>query len=180
MDNLETNKDYIIVGKIVGTKGLKGELKIKSFTQDLESIVDYELFDSQLNTYFIESYYFKGDTIIATLENINSIEVAQNLINQNLYIKKSALPSLQEDDFYYVDLLNLDVIDFKTKNLIGKVYSVDNFGAGDILEIQKLDNSLFMLVFNKANVININLEKKFIEINLPTEIPINEDIIEKN
>ena len=179
MDDLD-NKDYIIVGKIVGVKGLKGELKIKSFTQDLESIVDYEIFDSQLNPYFIESYYFKGDILIALFENINSIEIAQTLVNKNLYIKKSSLPNLQEDNFYYVDLLNLDVLDFKTKNLIGKVYSVDNFGAGDILEIKKLDNSLFMLSFNKANVVNVNLEKKFIEIIYPDEILVAEDSIEKN
>ena len=89
------NKNYIIVGKIVGVKGLKGELKIKSFTQDLESIVDYEIFDSQLNPYFIESYYFKGEILIALFEGFDSVEKAQVLVNKNLYIKKNSLPNLR-------------------------------------------------------------------------------------
>jgi 16S rRNA processing protein RimM len=162
--------DHVLVAKIVATKGLKGEVKIKSFTQDLESIFDYVLVDENNASYEITEAYFKGDILVAKLDGINNINQAENLINKDLFVLKSSLPKLEEDTFYHMDLINLDVVDSITKEKIGSVVALYNFGAGDLLEIKKLDNSLEMINFNKNNVPEINLEKKYIIVVMPSVI----------
>lgn len=162
--------NHILVAKIVATKGLKGEVKIKAFTQDLQSIFDYNLVDENNVAYVIEEAYLKNELLIAKIQGINNIDVAEKLINKNLFVAKEDLPTLEEDNFYHMDLINLDVIDSTTNEKIGHVDGLYNFGAGDLLEIKKLDNSLEMIYFNKANVPQINLEKKYIMVVMPQVI----------
>ncbi len=156
-------KDKVLLAKIVATKGLKGELKLKSFTEDPISIVDYEVFSERNISFKILSAYTHKGVVVVKIEGINSIEQAEKLIGDSLFTNRSDMPDLDEDSFYYVDLIGLDVLNLDNEK-IGEVLAIHNHGAGDFLEIKKEDNSSILIMFTKENVPYIEIDKGYIKV----------------
>ena len=175
MNSNSINK-LILVAKIVATKGLKGEVKIKSFLNNPYSILEYDLKDKNEKIYQVESFYEHKDLLIAKLFGYESIEMVEPLINKEFYIYREELPTLdaEEDSYYHVDLVGLNVLDVNNTS-IGSVVSVYDFGAGDILEIKTNQNTKFMLELTKRNFPIINIKEKFLQVVLPEEIIANEN-----
>ncbi|MFL1780331.1 Ribosome maturation factor RimM [Candidatus Hepatincolaceae symbiont of Richtersius coronifer] len=164
--------EKVLVGKVLSTKGLKGEIKVKSFTADIFNILDYDLFDENASYQIKSAYPHKANgssnIMVVKFENIDTLEAAQKLVGRDLYIAKRDLPHLEEENYYYVDLEGLKVLN-QTHEVIGFVSGIYNFGASDILEIIKLDKSSFMVNFNKKSIPEVNLKDRYLKINLDVE-----------
>lgn len=156
----------ICLGKIVGAQGIKGEVKIKSFTEVIDDIDAYgELEDKTGSRKFdIEVTGSSKGTVRAKIKGIKDRNEAEALVGTELYISKDLLPELdEENEFYHSDLIGLDVKLKKDNSVIGSVAGLYNFGAGDIIEIKLSgSNKTEMIPFNDAYVPEINIKNGYI------------------
>lgn len=124
--------DLVFMAKIVAAHGINGQVKIKSFSKNLSQYNNF--FDSNGNILVLKSIKNKSDdVVIATIENIISRNQAEQLKGTELFIHKNNLPKLNENEFYYEELIGRQVITDKEK--IGIISGVFNFGAGDFFEV---------------------------------------------
>lgn len=142
-------KNKILVGKIVAPQGLKGEFRVLTYTSKPEDFKNLKILDFDLK--YIRK--ISNSLIICSSKSIQDRTEAEKLKNKQLFINKTDLPKLSNNEYYYDDLIGMQVI--KDKNILGKVSAIYNFGAGDILEI----DSKTMVSFIGAKV---DLDKKTI------------------
>lgn len=163
----------VSIGRIGGPHGVKGEVRLTSFTQDPKAIGAYgALTDAdgarQLKIVALRS--LKENVFIARLEGVLTREAAQALNNTELYVRRDALPSPEEEEFYHADLIGLAAKDATGKS-IGQITHVLNFGGGDILEITPMGGGEALLVpFTKSCIPMIDIAKKRLVIILPVEV----------
>ena len=154
----------VCLGKIVGVHGIKGEVKVKSFTAVDKDIASYgTLTDkSDKQTLDIKVTGHSKDLLRIKIKGIDDRTTAETLIGTELYAKRGVLPELTDKEVYYeTDLVGLKVLD-EQKNEVAKVIGFYNFGAGDILEIKLKSGNAEMLPFNKGYVPEINLDEGYI------------------
>lgn len=161
------NADLIPAGKVSSTHGVKGQVKIYSYLESPENFKKYDIYDKDGNHVALEVSFVRKNQVICSLENIENKEEAEQIIGKELFILRSDLPETEEGEFYYSDLVGMDVVEQDKNSFIGKVIAVHNFGAGDILEIKSESGKNEMFSFNEQNFPNINLKKNIIEANLP-------------
>jgi 16S rRNA processing protein RimM len=131
-----STEDRVCVGAVTGVRGLKGEVRIKSFTADPDDIAAYgpvSTEDASRSFRVKVTAHAKG-LLIARLDGVNDRTVAEGLKGTRLYVPRSALPKPGDGDFYHADLVGL-AAETETGERLGTVKAVHNFGAGDILEI---------------------------------------------
>ena len=154
----------ICLGKIVGVHGIRGEVKVKSYTaldKDLGSYGDLEDKNST-QKFTLKVTGHSKDLLRVKIKGVDDRNKAETLIGTELYANRDVLPEVQtEDVFYEADLVGLEVLD-EQKNKVAKVIGFYNFGAGDILEIKLTNGKTEMLPFNKAYVPDVNLEESYI------------------
>lgn len=156
------DSDLILVGVFGAPHGVRGELRLKSYTGDPRAIADYApLTDaSGRTTYLLTSARLvKDDILVVRVKGVEDRDAAAKLTNQRLHVPRSALPPTEEEDkFYHADLIGLRV-ETQDGALLGTVGAVLDFGAGDILEIKPADGGKpLMLPFTKAVVPVIDLK----------------------
>lgn len=128
--------DRVCVGAIGGAFGVKGQVRLKSFTAHPEDIATYaplETEDGSMEfSVKIEGAITNG--LAARLSGISTKEQADALRGIRLFVPRTRLPALPDDEFYHTDLIGLDVVD-TGGTALGRVKAVLNHGAGDLLEI---------------------------------------------
>lgn len=146
MNSLE---NLILVGVIKSCHGIKGHIILKSFTEPAASIFERNLVNESREDIHIKliSQNAKGE-LICTFNDIATRNEAENLKGYKLFCLRASLPEPEEDEFYIADLNNLPLLDQEHKE-IGKIKNILNFGAGDIIEIEFLDQTNELLPFNK-------------------------------
>ena len=162
-------KDILEIGQIVNTRGLRGEVKVNSFSQDSKRFekldVIYIKENNELKSYKIEKVTYNKNQVILKLENINHIDYAEKLRNKYIYVKKSQLEDLPEGVYYISDLIGLDVYDEK-HNYLGKVDDIFSTKSNDVYVI-KTELCVNRLLRGTDEVIkNIDLDNKKIIVNL--------------
>lgn len=157
-----SNEDLVCLGVITGAHGIKGEVKVKSFTEIPSDIAGYgELTDKTGSKVFSLKVTGKiKDDLRVKVKGIDDRNAAEAIRGTELYIPRSILPELDEEEFYFSDLIGLDVKD-EDLNVIGKVNGVYNFGAGDIIEVN-IAGKLEMLPFTKQYVPDISIKNGYI------------------
>jgi 16S rRNA processing protein RimM len=129
----------ILMGAIAGVHGIRGEVKVKSFTEDPMSIAAYgPLYDDKGRTFALKltSKAAKDSIVIARIDGIADRNAAEALKGRRLYAPREALPMIEaEDEFYAGDLIGLAVEDASGKGY-GKVADVQDYGAGPLLAIE--------------------------------------------
>jgi len=129
--------DRICIGAVAGAFGVRGELRLKSFTATPEDIATYGPVTSQDGaqsyTITLTGQATKG-ALIARLSGVATKEQADALRGLRLFVERDRLPALPDDEYYHADLIGLEVFD-TGGTLLGRVKSVQNHGASDILEI---------------------------------------------
>lgn len=151
--------ELIPVGSIAGAYGVRGELRIKSFCAVPEDIENYSPLTSQdgSRSYTLALVRPIKNGFVARMTDVTTKEEADALRGTLLYADRDQLPSLPDDEFYHADLLGLDVYD-TGGTLIGKVKTVQNHGADDLLETQLAGTSATVfLPFTKAAVPTVDL-----------------------
>jgi len=134
-------EDPICVGAIAGVRGVRGEVRIKSFTADPRAIANYgDLYGGDGERRF--KIRIKGEArglLIAAIDGIADRDAAEALKGTRLYVSRRVLPAADEDEYYHVDLIGLraEFVDGR----VGTVHLVHDFGAGAVLEITALEGS---------------------------------------
>ncbi|RME14452.1 MAG: ribosome maturation factor RimM [Alphaproteobacteria bacterium] len=126
----------ICVGALAGAFGVRGEVRLKSFTAEPEAIAAYGPLWSEDGTRSFEVTLVRPipKGFAARLSGVSTREEAEALRGLRLYADRDALPTLPDDEFYHADLIGLDVFDTGGQRL-GRVSAVHNHGAGDLLEV---------------------------------------------
>jgi 16S rRNA processing protein RimM len=173
----------IIVAKVLSAFGIKGEIKIISYCQPPQKVEKYPLFDKSGNALKLKisnknktvtGYTQSGDAIlIAKINGIDDRNQAEALGGSEIFAERSSFASLKKNEFYYTDLIGLNVVDADSK-LVGKIINVANFGAGTVLEVEFTDprarastDKIESLPFKDAIFPEVNLEENFIRIEFP-------------
>jgi 16S rRNA processing protein RimM len=172
----------ILMGAIAGVHGVKGEVKVKSFTEDPLAIVSYgPLYDEQGRAFALKlsSRAAKDAIVIARIDGIADRNAAEALKGRRLYAPRDALPAIEaEDEFYASDLVGLAVEDGAGKSF-GTVNAVEDYGAGPMLAIGGGSEGAFDLPFADRFVPVVDLAAKRIVITLPedffTASPVGDD-----
>ncbi|WP_135506055.1 ribosome maturation factor RimM [Roseovarius aestuariivivens] len=129
--------ERVCIGAVAGAFGVRGELRLKSFTAEPTDVATYgpvETEDGAQNfTITLTGQATKG-ALIARLSGIATKEQADALKGARLYVARDRLPALPDDEYYHADLIGLEVFDTGGTSL-GRVKSVQNHGASDLLEI---------------------------------------------
>lgn len=150
--------DLICVGAIMGAFGVHGEVRLKSFTADPEAIADYAPLLAQDGRAFkVQLTRAVANGFAARLSDVRTRDEAEALKGTQLFVPRARLPSLPDDEFYHADLMGLEVRDTGGV-LLGRVKSVQNHGAGDILEVQAAGKAgTILLPFTLAVVPTVDL-----------------------
>ena len=158
--------DRVLLGVIIGAHGIRGEVKIKSFTQDPLGIANMSgLCLANGKTIKLIKPRLHKSALCSLIEGVEDRNQAELLKGTELFLIRDALPQTDdEDDFYHVDLVGLNAIT-TTGEALGPVLGVHNFGAGDLLEIGP-----HLIPFTRAHVPTINLEAGMLTVVLPVYV----------
>ncbi|MDP4992205.1 MAG: ribosome maturation factor RimM [Marivita lacus] len=151
--------EKICVGAIAGAFGVRGEVRLKSFTAIPEDIASYAPLESEDGTrsFSVKVTRQVKNGLAARLSGITTKEEADALRGTQLFVPRDRLPSLPDDEFYHTDLIGLEVTDTGGAPL-GKVLSVINNGADDLLELSAPgQKQTVLLPFTKAVVPTVDL-----------------------
>ena len=162
------NDKTINIGKVIGLHGVKGWLKILSFSSPPENIFNYKsliISNKYINQIFhIEDSRKQGKKILIKLDNIDDRTSAESLKESDIYIQRSDLPQLSVDTYYWEDLLGFNV--FNQNNIkIGNVDSFIETGSNDVLIVKtpKNKNILIPFIMNKSIKV-VNIESHYITV----------------
>jgi len=163
---------HICVGAIAGAFGVRGEAKIKCFTDDPAAVGDYgplHTEDGKREFKLKLTRSIKGG-YAARLSGVETREQAEALKGTRLYADRSALPEPDEEEFYYTDLLGLSV-ETADGSVLGKIKAVQDFGAGDVIEYMPVGGgeSLY-LAFTREVVPTVDIAGGRIIAELPVEV----------
>ena len=139
----------IALAAIAGAHGVQGELRLKLFSDSVESLSRHE----QLCVGGVERRLLavrdSGKMAVARFEGIPDRSAAEALRGALVEVDRSALPPLEEGEYYHADLIGLEAID-REGNRVGTVSAVENYGAGDLLEIERPDGKRSLIPFKPS------------------------------
>ena len=135
----------ICLGSITGSHGIKGWLKVYSYTDPVEAIFDYSPWilrkgDSEQRI-VVKKGQLHAKKLVANLAGVDTRNQADELAGFEIYIAKAALPELDEGDFYWFQLVGLDVVNRDGQGL-GKVGHMMETGANDVMVVRPTDESI--------------------------------------
>ncbi len=157
--------DLLEVGKIVNTHGLRGEVKIVTWTDtpDVFENLDYVYSGEQKLT--IQNVKYQKNNIIVKFKEIPSIDDAEKYKNKVLTAERDMLGELPEGTYYIADLIGLDVYDDEG-NKVGVLADVFNTGSNDIYEVKREGRKALLLPVIDDVVLNIDLDLKKITVHI--------------
>lgn len=157
----------VCLGVITGARGLKGEIKIKPFTDEPLGLGDYgPLHDGQGERLTVKPKSVAKGMLFAFVDGISDRTAADGLKGKPLYIERSALPEPGDDEFYHSDLIGLKAVTPDGEDF-GTVKAVFDFGAGDVLELRGSAHGVVMMPFTKEAVPVIDLDTGRITVSPP-------------
>jgi 16S rRNA processing protein RimM len=149
----------VLLGEIGAAQGLKGEVRLRSYTEEPTAIASYgALEDERGRAVEIESFRVTPKALIARIKGVTSREGAEALARTKLYLPRTRLPEREEEEWYHADLIGLSAIG-QDGETIGTVVAIQNFGAGDLIEIKPMGGGATVLVpFTRETVPEVDVE----------------------
>ena len=160
--------DRLCVGAFAGARGLRGEVRVRSFTDVPEDIATYSpLTDANGGREFRLHIlgHHKGQ-LVARVDGIKDRTAAEALRKVELFVPRAVLPEPEEGEFYHADLIGLSA-ELVNGGILGIISTVHNFGAGTVLEIRKPDGRDEMVPFTKLVVPTVDIASRRIVVAPP-------------
>lgn len=168
-------KDHVCLGAIMGSYGVRGEARVKSFCAEPSAIGDYgTLTDDAGRRYTVTVIRPVKGGYAVRLSGVSDKEAADALKGQRLWAPRSALPALPDDEFYHSDLIGLAAFDTGGVDL-GRVHAVHDHGAGDLLELRPDGGESILVPFTCAAVPTIDLAAGRLIVDPPPDLPEEDD-----
>jgi 16S rRNA processing protein RimM len=149
----------VLLGEIGAAQGLKGEVRIRSYTEEAASITSYgPLQDETGQRIEIESLRATPKALIARIKGVTTRSAAEALLHTKLYMLREMLPERPEEEWYHADLIGLQALSQDGAQL-GEIVAIQNFGAGDLLEVKpKCGGATVLVPFTRDTVPEIDAE----------------------
>lgn len=162
----DKRQQRLIVGRISGVFGVRGEVKIFSYTRPIEQIFSYTPWYLQQQGTWVKRRAAQGSRrgkgLTAQIEGVNDRDAAQGLISADIAVDKEQLPALPEGEFYWHELIGLKVETVKGDNL-GNVVDLEETGANDVLVLQ--GETKLLVPFVRGSIVkSIDLESGTIQV----------------
>ena len=162
-------QEFLEIGQIVNTFGIKGMVKVKTFTDDITRFDRLDKVYVESNKikkqYEIEEVKYHKDLVLIKFKGIDKVEDAELLRNCYLKVDRKDEPELEEGTYYIVDLLGLDVYSDEG-NLLGKLDDIYNYGSSDIYVVKDELGKQLLLPAISDVIKEINLEQKKIVVHI--------------
>jgi 16S rRNA processing protein RimM len=164
-------EDRVCVAVVATAHGIQGALKLRTFTERPENVAAYgPVYDRDGRRLFqLRVIGATRGGVLALAEGIADRHAAEALRGVELFVPRAALPELGEDEFYQTDLEGLLALRTDGSRL-GVVRALDNFGAGDVIEIEAEDGRRFSLPFDRRTVPEVDLEGGRLVVEPPAEL----------
>jgi 16S rRNA processing protein RimM len=170
LNNSEEKKGYVLVGKVVGVHGIKGTNKFKSYADSLSLfypgrsilIRDKRNREASLELKWINSH---TRTPLISFEGVSDRDQAEALIGARLFIPKTELPELDEDTYYWFELIGIEVYTTEAEYL-GRIASIFPTGSNDVYVVKDQKKEILVPALESV-VVGIDLEQKIMRVRLP-------------
>jgi 16S rRNA processing protein RimM len=161
----------ICVARIGAAHGVRGAVKLWTFTEDPLAVKDYGPLTTKdgARQFEIADVREAKDHLVATFKGVATRNDAEKLNGIELYIAREKLPATDDDEYYHADLIGLAAVNAANEPL-GRVIAIHNFGAGDIIEIAPPGGATMLLPFTNAVVPTVDIAGGRVVIELPKEI----------
>jgi len=136
----------IALAAVAGAQGVKGELRLKLFSDSIENLSRHDMLYVGGVERRLLAVRDSGKTAVARFEGISDRSAAEALRGSLVEVDRATLPALEEGEYYHADLIGLEAID-RDGNRIGTVAAVENYGAGDLLEVELPDGKRSLIPF---------------------------------
>ncbi|WP_294395488.1 ribosome maturation factor RimM [uncultured Sphingomonas sp.] len=143
----------VVLAVVTGAHGIGGEVKLKLFTDDLAPYTSFNAGELTLKS-------LRG--LIARFDEVRDRNAAEALRGTELTVPRAALPPLEEGEYYHSDLIGLPCVSTEGESL-GQVVLIDNFGAGDVIEVERPDGKRFMVPMRPEAVPEWNGERLIVD-----------------
>jgi 16S rRNA processing protein RimM len=164
--------ERICVARIGAAHGLRGEVRLNSFTGDPLAVAHYGPLETEdgKRSFTIDTWRQGKGFLVVRFEGVDDRTAAERLRHLDLYVPRSRLPEPEPDEFYHADLIGLAAVT-SDGAAVGTVVAVQNFGAGDLLEIQPAaGGATIMLPFTEAIVPKVDIAGGSIMVVPPAEV----------
>ena len=155
----------IALAAVAGAHGVKGDLRLKLFSDSIDSLSRHETLYVGGAERRLLAIRDSGKTAVARFEGIDGRSAAEALRGALVEVERSALPPLEDGEYYHADLIGLEAVD-GDGNRVGTVSGVENYGAGDLLEIEDSTGKRSLIPFREgiADVVDgrIRLDPEFL------------------
>ncbi len=141
----------VTLAAIAGAHGITGEVRLKLFAQGLESLTVHKVFSAAGRTLTLKSIRPDKIGAVARFAEISDRTAAENLRGTLLTVPRDSLPPLGEGEYYHADIIGLPVVTL-AGDAVGTVTAIENYNAGDILEITLPDGKTSMVPFRPPAV----------------------------
>lgn len=161
------------MGRISGVFGVKGWVKVYSFSDPVDNILNYKSWFLQKDGQWFERKLLEGRVhgkgIVARLQGCDSRDDAAALLETEIAVSRDKLPELEQDEFYWADLVGLKVVTLAGDEL-GTVSRLVPTGANDVLVVKESQNKERWIPYIRPDVVrNIDLDKNIIEVDWDPE-----------
>jgi 16S rRNA processing protein RimM len=163
--------ERICVAQIGAAHGIRGEVRLKSFTADPMAVTDYGPLESEDGSarFTIEAARPAKGHLVVRLRGVDDRNAAERLANIKLFIPRERLPPADDDEFYHADLIGLSAVTADGE-AVGTIVAIHDFGAGDILELRPAAGAAtIMLPFTEAFVPQVDIAGGRMVVVLPAE-----------
>ena len=150
------------IGQIVNTQGLKGEVKVYPYVDEISRFDDLESFYLDKNfdkEYEVDRVRYKGNMVIMKIKGIDSIELAEKIKSKNLYISREDSVDLNEDEFFIADLIGLDVVTVDGDK-VGTLKDVLQYSANDVYVVKSEEGKEYLIPATMKFVPEIDIKSK--------------------
>jgi 16S rRNA processing protein RimM len=161
----------VCLGAVAGAHGVRGALRVRSFTAEPDDIAAYGPVTDEAGTreFELRIVGHTGGALVIEVEGINDRNAAEALKGTRFYVARAALPEPQADEFYHADLIGLRAEDEEGAAL-GTVRAVHDHGAGALIEIRAADGGELLLPFTKAAVPEVDVAGGRVVVAPPAEV----------
>jgi 16S rRNA processing protein RimM len=170
MGERRRDRDWVCVAVVAGAHGLRGAFRLRCFTERPEDVAAYGpvFLEGSERSFALEVIGGARSGVLARAGGIDDRDAAEALRGTELFVPRAALPEPAPEEFYYSDLEGMEALR-PDGSRIGVVESVDNFGAGDLIEVAADDGQRISLPFTRETVPVIDLERRRLVVQPPEE-----------
>ncbi len=155
---VEPASPRVCLGVVTSPHGVRGLLRVKTFTAEPDGIAAYGPLEDEAGTrrFDLELVGKAKGVVLVRIAGVDDRDAAERLKGQRLYVRREALPPPDEEEFYHADLIGLAAV-LADGEPLGKVTAVHDYGAGDSIELVRPDGKVVMVPFTRAIVPTVDI-----------------------